>query len=155
MYLKSIPLIGACLLSATIVTVRAGDAVAVGHNAAGVWTAVTYYCSGTPKGGADYKDAAGAREAALRDLRKRAGEGLARESVLSSSDKTGHFAYARAKTSAGKDMHAVGYGASPASAEKDAFQQLTHKGATIGQKLIYKYFSNGADSVASAPAKRS
>ena len=40
----------------------AGDAVVIGYNADGVWTAVTYYCSSTPKGGSDYKDQAGARK---------------------------------------------------------------------------------------------
>src|ERR1700737_5217047 len=50
----------------------AGDAVAIGYNAEGVWTAVTYYASSTPKGGGkDYKTEKEAQELALRDVRKR------------------------------------------------------------------------------------
>ena len=42
--------------------VRAGDAVAIGYNADGVWTSVTYFSSGTPKGGPRYKNEEEARE---------------------------------------------------------------------------------------------
>lgn len=124
---------------------QAGDAVVIGYNTAGVWTAVTYYSSSTAKGGSDYKDAADARTAALKDLKRRAGDDLARGAVLASSDRTGHFAYARGKTEAGKDVHAVGYGESPAKAEADAFARLERDGAKKDQKVIYKYFSYGLE----------
>ena len=128
----------------------AGDAVAIAYNETGVWTAVTYYASSAPKGGADYKDSAGARAAALADLKKRGGADFVRGSVLESSDKTGYFAYARGKNRAKKDLHAVGYGPSAAAAKADAFAALCRTGGTKEQKMIYKYFSYGA-----APAQPS
>lgn len=126
---------------------RAGDALAIGYNADGVWTAATYYSSGTSKGGADYKDEAGARAAALRDLelKKRPDEGMVKTAVLASSDKTGHVAYARGKTATGKDLHAAGYGPSQAEAEKRAFADLKQNGATKQLQVIYRYFSHGAE----------
>lgn len=137
--------IAICLLSLSSGLMRAGDAVAVAYNAEGIWTAATYFCSSTPKGGSDYRDASGAREAVQRDLKKRAGENVARTSVIASSDRTGHFAYARGKTTGGKEMHAVGFGVSEAEAAKDALERLNRDGATVDQKVIYKYFSYGAD----------
>jgi hypothetical protein len=124
----------------------AGDAVVIGYNAEGVWTAVTYYCSSTPKGGGDYKDAAQAREQAMRDLRKRAGEGMVRSSVLAESDRTGYFAVARAKTKSDQDVTVVGYGQSQAEADEKALADLKNAGATAKQKIFYRYFSHGADS---------
>ena len=141
--------LGAFLTAALLVltlAVHAGDAFAVGYNADGVWTAVTYYCSSTPKGGSDYKNEAEAREAAARDLKRRAGEGMVKTEVISASDRTGHFAYARGRAQAGKqDFHAVGFGASKEEAEKQAFQQLSAQGAKLEQKVIFNYFSHGAD----------
>jgi len=131
-----------------------GDAVAVGYNSDGVWTAVTYYSSGTPKGGADYKDEAGAREAAVRDLENRAGEGVAKVTVIGASDRTGHVACARGKTRAGKDLHAVGYGATKQEASRTAFEELNGAGATKNQKVIYSYFSHGSEA-SPAPKKKS
>ena len=132
----------------------AGDALAVGYNADGVWTAVTYYCSSTPKGGADYKNEADARAAAALDLKKRAADGMVRTEIISASDRTGHFAYARGKVAAGKpDLHAVGFGASKKDAEKQALQQLAQQGATVEQKVIFNYFSHGADAAPSAVKK--
>jgi len=133
------------LLGATVMA-KGGDAVAVGFNQEGVWTAATYYCSATPPGGADYKDEAAARQAAAQDLRKRAPEGIVRTELIASSDRTGHFAYARGRESGGeKDFHAVGFGASKEEAKRDAFQQLTRQGAKVRQKVIYEYFSNGSE----------
>ena len=123
---------------------RAGDAVAIGYNSSGVWTAVTYYCSGTPAGGKDYRDEAGARAAALTDLRKRAGEDLARQSILFSSDRTGYFAYGRGKNGLGKDLHGVGTAASAAQAETELLSSLTRKGAKKDLKVVYKYHSFGS-----------
>jgi hypothetical protein len=131
-----------CLLTAKA---KAGDAVAVAYNSDGTWTAVTYYCSSSPKGGADYKDAAQAREAALRDLRSRAHEALAKATVLADSDLTGYFAVGRGKPKSGKDLLIVGYGKSQAEADKKAMDDLNRGGATTEQKIMYRYFSNGAD----------
>lgn len=125
---------------------RAGDAVAIGYNSKGVWTAVTYYCSGTPAGGKDYQDEAGARAAALRDLKKRAGEDLARETILFSSDKTAYFAYGRGKTELGKDLHVVGTGTSTEQAENELLSSLKRKGAETDLKVVYKYHSFGSAS---------
>jgi len=147
MSLKAISLTVA-LFVVTSLSVRAGDAVAVGYNDKGIWTAVMYYCSGTPKGGADYKDAAGAREAALKDLKRRAGEQQATAKIIASSDKTGHFAVASARASTAqeaKDIFAVGYGQSKEAAEKDVFAQLARQKATEKKKVHYNYFSHGED----------
>lgn len=124
----------------------AGDAVALGYNSKGIWTAVTYYRSSTPKGGADYKTAAEARQAALRDLRARAGENLAKASILTDSDLTGYVAVARGKTEPGKDINVVGYGKSQAEADKKALAALNEAHVTAEQKIVYRYFSYGADS---------
>ena len=128
---------------------RAGDAVAIGYNADGVWTSVTYYSSGTPKGGRDYKDEAAARTAAIEDLKRRAGDGIVRTEILASSDRTTYAAYARGKR-AKEDVHAVGYGSSKQEAERNAMAELSRRGGTRGQKVIYNYFSHGADSSAQA-----
>ena len=126
-------------------TARAGDAVAVGYNAEGVWTSVTYYSSGTAKGGRDYKDEAGARAAAIDDLKRRAGEGIVRTEILASSDRTAHAAVARGRRGKGGDVHAVGYGASKEEAERNALAELGRRGGTRSQKIIYNYFSHGAE----------
>jgi hypothetical protein len=123
---------------------RAGDAVAVGYNRDGVWTAVTYYCSSTPPGGSDYKNSSQAREAALRDLRRR-GDAVAKTEILAASDSTGYFAVARAKGAGGKDVIVVGSGKSEREAEKQAFQQLERSGAKDKPTVMYRYFSNGSD----------
>jgi hypothetical protein len=121
-----------------------GDAVVVGYNADGVWTAVTYYCSSTPKGGKDYKDKIRAHEAALRDLKRRSGLSMVRSEVLSESDLTGYVAVARGKTEAETDVTAVGRGESQAIADRDALTQLNQGGAKGAQKIVYRYFSYGA-----------
>jgi hypothetical protein len=128
--------------------VRAGDAVAIGYNSDGVWTAVTYYRSSTPAGGADYKNSAEAREEALRDLRARGGKNLAKASILASSDSTGYFTVARGKNKSGKDVTVVGYAKSQAEADEKALAQLSKAGATDKQEVVYRYFSYGADSAA-------
>lgn len=139
-----------CLAHLATHPARAGDAVAVAYNAEGAWTMVTYYCSSTAKGGADYKNEAAAREAAVRDLKQREGENLARTSVIASSDRTAHVAYARGKTAAGKDVHAVGYGESSAQAENEAFARLQREGATVKPTVIYRYFTHGAETAGDA-----
>ena len=127
-------------------SVHAGDAVVIGYNSEGVWTAITYDRSSTLKGGAHYKNAAQAREAALRDLRVRAGENLARVSILADSDLTGYVAVARGTTESGKDVNVVGHGRSQAEADKKALAELNQGRATANQKIVYRYFSYGADS---------
>jgi len=134
------------ILGLTSLIAQGGDAVAIGYNDKGIWTAVIYYCSGTPKAGSDYKDAAGAREAALRDLKRRGGAQMASSKIIASSDKTGNFAVASARAAEdAKDVFAVGYGKSEAEAEKDAFAQLARQKATEKKKVHYKYFSHGED----------
>jgi hypothetical protein len=124
----------------------AGDAVAIGYNADGVWTSVTYFCSSTPKGGKDYKTQKEAEEAAIRDLRRRGEIRAAKESILSSSDTTGFVAVARGADASGKDVNVVGRGTSQSEADEQAFAQLKQAGATTNQKIVYRYFSHGADS---------
>jgi len=136
------------LLGLTSFMARAGDAVAIGYNDKGVWTSVIYYSSGTPKDGSDYKDAKGAREAALKDLKKRGGDQQASSKIIASSDKTGNFAVASARASTAedaRDIFAVGYGKSAEEAEKDVFAQLARHKATEKKKVHYKYFSHGED----------
>src|ERR1700676_4848559 len=100
-------LIVGCSLCFSSLFGRAGDAVAVGYNSKNVWMMVTYYSSSTPKGGRDYKDEAGAREAASLDVRRRAGEGLTKVDVISASDSTGYTAVARGENKSGSDVTAV------------------------------------------------
>ena len=126
--------------------VFAGDAVAVGYNSEGVWTAVTYYSSSTPKGGRDYKIEKEARDAALRDLRARAAENLVRAEILASSNSTGYTAIARGENKSGKDLNVIGRGKSQAEADERALAQLKQADATAKQKIVYRYFSYGADS---------
>lgn len=123
----------------------AGDAVAVGYNPEGVWTGLTYYASSKPKGGKDYKTENGAREEAMRDLRKRSSYAATAVKILSSSDSTGFVAVARGKDKSGKDVNVVGRGKSQADADKQAFDELSAVGAGAEQKIVYRYFSHGAD----------
>jgi hypothetical protein len=124
----------------------AGDAVAVGYNSEGVWTAVTYYSSSTAKGGKDYKTEKEAQELALRDLRKRSEHKIATTSILSSSDSTGFVAVARGKDKSGKDVNVVGRGETQNPADQEALAQLSAAGAGAKQKIVYRYFSHGSDS---------
>jgi hypothetical protein len=142
---KTIGTVGCAILFATL-PARAGDAVAIGYNSEGVWTTVTYYSSSTPKGGKDYKDEAQAREAVVRDLRRREGEKLARTEILASSDATGFVAVARGETTTGKDLTVVARGKSQTEAEARALADLNRQGATAKQKVVYRYFSHGVDS---------
>ena len=85
----------------------------------------------------------------LDEFQLRAGEGIVRTEILASSDRTAYAAYARGKR-ARDDVHAVGYGASKQEAERSVFDELSRRGGTRGQKVIYSYFSHGADSPAQA-----
>jgi hypothetical protein len=124
----------------------AGDAVAVGYNSEGVWTAVTYYSSSTPKGGKDYKTEKEAQESALGDVRKRSEHEVVSAKIIASSDATGFVAVARGKDKSGKDLNVVGRGKSQAESDKEAFAQLSAARAGAKQKIVYRYFSHGADS---------
>ncbi len=124
----------------------AGDAVAIGYNADGIWTDVTYYRSGTPKRGKDYRTSIQAREFALRDVRRRSQSEVATTHILSSSDSTGFVAVARGQDKSGRDFHAVGHAKSQAEADKKAIGELNEAGAGAEQKIVYRYFSYGADS---------
>jgi len=124
----------------------AGDAVAIGYNADGIWTAVTYFRSATPKGGKDYKTSEQAREAALRDLRRRSQYPATKTSILSSSNTTGFVAVARGHDQDGRDFHGVGRGKSQAEADKKALDLLNQAGAGAEQKIVYRYFTYGSHS---------
>jgi hypothetical protein len=127
--------------------VWAGDAVAMGYNYEGVWTAVTYNRSSTPKGGAHYREAAQAGAAAVRDLRVRASEDLAWTKIISKSDRTGYVAVARGtEKNANKVVTAIGRGQSQSEADEKALKTLNGYNATIDQTIVYRYFSYGSDS---------
>jgi hypothetical protein len=129
-----------------VVSVRAGDAVVVGYNADGVWTAVTYYRSSTPREGRDYKTSTEACAEALRDLRARSATPAARTDILSTSDATEFVAVARGKQKSGKDLNVAGSGKSQPEADEAALAKLNKEGATLKQKIVYRYFSYGSDS---------
>jgi len=142
----SIAIISSSFLLAPCSWLVAGDAVAIGYNADGIWTDVTYYRSATPKGGKDYRTSAQAREFALRDVRRRSQSAIATTHILSSSDSTGFVAVARGQDKSGRDFHAVGHAKSQAEADKKAIGELNEAGAGAEQKIVYRYFSYGADS---------
>ena len=133
------------LLLAPCSWLMAGDAVAIGYNKDGVWTSVTYYASSKPKGGKDYKTEAEAREAATGDLRRRDVVKGARVEILSSSDATGYVAVVRGTDQSGKDQNVVGRGKTQREADETAMAELKKLGATKHQKIVYRYFSHGAD----------
>ena len=142
---KSLSSIPAFLISFWASGAFAGDAVAIGYNADGIWTSVTYYSSGAPKGGPDYKTEAEARETAMRDLRKRDLVKAARVEILSSSDSTGYVAVGRGTDKSRKDQNVVGRGKSQQEAGGNAMAELNQRGATKNQKIVYRYFSHGSD----------
>jgi hypothetical protein len=143
---KSLSWIPAFLISSWASGAFAGDAVAIGYNADGVWTSVTYYSSGAPKGGSNYKTEAEAREEAMRDLRRRDLVKATRVEILSSSDSTGYVAVARGTDKSRKDQNVVGRGETQPEADGNAMTELNQRGATKNQKIVYRYFSHGADS---------
>jgi len=141
-------LIRIAVCSALFVASRliAGDAVAIGYNADGIWTDVTYYRSASRKGGKDYRTSDQAREFALRDVRRRSESEIATTHILSASDSTGFVAVARGKDKSERDFHAVGRGKSQIEADKKALSELNEAGASAEQKIVYRYFSHGSDS---------
>lgn len=127
--------------------VSAGDAVVIGYNDEGVWTAVTYNRSSTPKGGAHYRPSTEACTFALRDLRGRANDYLVRTEIIGKSDRTGYVAVAQGKAiTRNKDVTAIGRGKSQMEADQNALQLLNAREATTEEQIVYQYFSYGADS---------
>ena len=134
----------------------AGDAVAIGYDNAGVWTAVTYNRSSTPEGGPNYHDSKKACEFAVRDLWARATEYLARTEIIGQSDRTGYVAVAQGKAiERNKDVTAVGRGRSQNEADANALKLLSAREATTEPAIVYRYFSYGIDSGNHSRAKRS
>ena len=135
--------------------VLAGDAVAIGYKYDGVWTAVTYNRSSTPKGCPHYHDAVQACTFAVRDLQVRASDYLVRTEIVGQSDRTGYVAVAQGKAIAkNKDVTAVGRGTSQAEADQKALALLNANGATENEQIVYRYFSYGADSGAHQTTSR-
>jgi len=133
----------------------AGDAIAIGYKYDGVWTAVTYNRSSTPKGGPHYHDAVQACTFAMRDLHVRASDYLVRAEIIGKSDRTGYVAVAQGKAIAkNTDVTAVGRGTSQAEADKKALALLNANGVTENEQIVYRYFSYGADSTAHPRAKQ-
>lgn len=141
------------LLCAFAQFVRAGDAVAIGYNYDGIWTALTYNRSSTPKGGAHYHDAQRACEFALRDLYVRANDELVRTKIIGQSDRTGFVTIARGRAfePQDKDVTAIGRGKSQEEADATALKKLTDDKATTNQEVVYRYFSYGNDSENRSP----
>lgn len=134
----------------------AGDAVAIGYNYEGAWTAVTYNRSSTPKGGANYHDSARACQFAVRDLWARASEYLVRAEIIGESDRTGYVAVAQGKAiERNKDVTAVGRGKTQNEADAIALKKLNEREATTEASIVYRYFSYGSDSGTRSRAKRS
>jgi hypothetical protein len=136
--------------------VSAGDAIAMAFDPDGVWTAVTYFRSSTPKEGHHYWNAAEACVFAQRDLRIRANEGLARTKIIGQSDRTGYVAVARGGVAnENKDVTSIGRGKSQSEADENALMKLNEREATENEKIVYRYFSYGADAGVRTSTKRS
>jgi hypothetical protein len=134
-------------LCLTVRPVSAGDAIAIGYNYDGVWTAVTYNRSSTPKGGAHYRSGVEACTFALRDLRVRASEDLARTKIIGQSDRTGFVAVVRGhEVERNQDATAIGRGHSQKEADENALNKLNEVGATASLEIVYRYFSYGDNS---------
>ena len=142
-----------CLLARQL---SAGDAIVMGYNYDGVWTAVTYYRSSTPKNGHHYWNATEACTRAERDLRTRAGKELARTKIIGQSDRTGYVTVARGSVAdANKGITAIGRGQSQKEADENALKKLKAIETTANEKVVYRYFSYGMDSaVVRSKAKR-
>jgi len=133
----------------------AGDAIAIGYDYEGAWTAVTYNRSSTPKGGPNYHDSAKACQFAVRDLWARATEYLVRTEIVGQSDRTGYVAVAQGKAiERNKDVTAVGRGKSQNEADSNALKLLNAREATTEPAVVYRYFSYGSDSGGHSHLKR-
>lgn len=142
-----------CLIAATA---SAGDAVAIGYNYDGAWTAVTYNRSSTPQGGPNYHDSTKACQFAVRDLWARASEYLVRTEIVGQSDRTGYVAVAQGKAvERNKDVTAVGRGRTQDEADANALKLLTGREATTEPAIVYRYFSYGSEAGTRSRGKRS
>jgi hypothetical protein len=134
------------LCSLCVFQARAGDAVAMAYNSDGVWTALTYIRSTTPKSGAHYHDSTEAGASARQDLHRRAGTDLFRTKVIGQSDRTCYVTIARGKSPKPNTcVTVIGRGKTQPEADQDALQQLSHAAAAADEKIVYQYFSYGSD----------
>jgi hypothetical protein len=125
----------------------AGDAIAIGYDDNGVWTAVTYNRSSTPKGGPHYREALQACTFALRDLQVRASDDLVRTKIIGQSDRTGYVAIARGRAiKTNKDVTTIGRGKSQTEADQNGLDKLNAVDAATNEEIFYRYFSYGSDS---------
>src|SRR4051812_44625902 len=126
----------------------AGDAIAMASRNDGVWTALTYFRSLTPKGGRHYWTAAQACTNARRDLHIRAADDLVVTRIIDQSDQTGYVAIARAHlTNTNKGVAVIGRGKSQRDADQNALKKLKRaEPATTSVNIVFRYFSYGADS---------
>jgi len=148
------PAIFAALFCVLIRPLFAGDAIAIGYNSDGAWSAVTYNRSSTPKGGPHYHDSTQACTFAVRDLWVRASDYLWKAEILGQSDKTGYVAVARGRAlTRNKDVTAVGRGKSQDEADQNALKKLNDREATTEATIVYQYFSYGSDSGARSDTK--
>jgi hypothetical protein len=123
----------------------AGDAVAMAYDSDGVWTAVTYIRSTTPKGGTHYHDSAEAAASAKKDLHRRAGTDAFRTKVIGQSDQTCYVTVARGKSSKPNTcVTVIGRGKTQSQADHDALQRLGHA-AAAEETIVYQYFSYGSE----------
>jgi hypothetical protein len=123
---------------------RAGDAVYVDYDSSPQQLGCTF--SSTPRGGLDYLSAAEACEHALAVAQSR---GCKNPTILASSDLTGYFCVVAGATDSGRRVYNVGYGATQAEAEKQAFAGLRKLGGIQMPKVMDRYFSYGSDSAKS------
>jgi hypothetical protein len=140
---RIIPALFLCLIARQV---SAGDAIAMGYDYDGVWTAVTYFRSSTPKDGHHYWNAAQACIFARRDLHIRASEDLARTKIIGQSDRTGYVTVAHGTVvDANNGVTTIGRGKSQNEADENALKQLNERKATADERVVYRYFSYGTD----------
>jgi hypothetical protein len=151
--MKRIPL--ALLLCLLARQAPAGDAIAMGYNYDGVWTAITYFRSSTPKNGHHYWSATEACIRAKSDLRIRAGRELAWTKIIGQSDRTGYVTVARGTVAyTNKGITAIGRGKSQKEADENALKKMRGTEMMMNEKIVYRYFSYGVDSEETATANR-
>jgi hypothetical protein len=149
---RIIPALLLCLIGRQA---SAGDAIAMGYDYDGVWTAVTYFRSSTPKDGHHYWNAAQACIFAVRDLSIRTPENLVRTKIIGQSDRTGYVTVAHgAVADANQGVTAVGRGKSQNEADENALKQLNERKATTDERVVYRYFSYGTNSGTELPTNR-
>jgi hypothetical protein len=133
------------LCSLIVSQTQAGDAVAMAYNSDGVWTALTYIRSTTPKGGAHYHDSTEAGASARQDLHRRAGTDLFRTKVIGQSDRTCYVTVARGNSlKPNTCVTVIGRGKTQSQADQDALQKLGHA-AAADETIVYQYFSYGSE----------